>query len=72
MTKETKTMKVPNPYSDSTEELLCRFELFFHKGKLKGACLEAIISEGGINLMEWLKPERTEEIEDDFLVAYDG
>ncbi len=71
--EEVKTMPVLNPFSGETEDLLCKFQLHFNlRNKLDGVCLEAIISEAGLNLMDRLKPERTESIENDFVEAYDG
>ena len=71
MTKtETKLVSVPNPYSDSTEELIAEFELHFSKGKLQQACLSSLMSNADINLMGWLKAERLEEIEDKFMREY--
>ena len=69
---ETKVMKVTNPYNDTTEDLICEFELFFSKEKLEAVCLSSIMSKADINLMGWLKTERLEEIEQAFLKEWEG
>ena len=73
MTKtETKIIAIFNPFSDSVESLVCEIELFFSKGKLQQACITSIMSQADVNLMGWLKTERLEEIEQEFMEAYNG
>lgn len=73
MKEETAILSIYNPFTDKHEDLVCSLELHFDKkSKLLDASLSSIVSEEGVNLMEWLKPERTESIENDFVEAYDG
>lgn len=73
MTKtETTMMPVKNPFNDSTEDLIAEFELHFSKGKLQQACLSSLMSKADIELMSWLKTERLEEIEAEYMEAYCG
>lgn len=68
---ETKTITRPvtNPYNDTTEDLLCTFEIHTDKkGSIDGVNLISICSEGGVELMDWLKEEKTDEIEDAYFV----
>lgn len=61
-------MKVYNPYSDSFESLLCHFELHYNdKQKLVGASVKEIESKEEVNIVDYLKAEKLEEIEQEFL-----
>lgn len=61
-----KTIERPvfNPYTDKEESLLCTFEVHKNKKlKIDGATLISICSEGGVELMDWLKEEQTDDVE---------
>jgi len=54
---EIKLMPVLNIYSGEYEDLVCSFEIFLSKGKLKGASIESITSKAGFDLMPYLEPD---------------
>ena len=72
MKTETKLIMVFNPFNDSTEDLIAEFKLHFSKGKLQQACLSSLMSKADIDLMSWLKTEKLEEIEAEYMENYCG
>jgi len=53
---EVKIMSVFNPYDDKHEDLVCTFMVITDKkGGLKHLSLESIVSESGIELLDYLE-----------------
>ena len=72
MKTEVKTLKVFNPFSGELEELICTLELHFLKTKLVAASITKIVAETGDDILEWQNNEKLEEIEAEYVEAYDG
>ena len=75
MTKtESKIMRVYNPYSDEYENLVCVFDLHLNsKRKLDGVEIISIVSNGGVELIDFLDPDKIpNDIEQAFLEEWEG
>lgn len=52
-------IKAYNPYTDKYEDLVCKFETHYDKkGTVDDANVLSICSEGGVNLMDFLDPDK--------------
>ena len=71
---EVKIMSVYNPYSDKYEDLVCSFQKHLDsRMKLDGVNIFSIVSEGGVELMDWLDADKLpSELEETFLEEYEG
>ena len=68
---KTKPMNVHNPFSGSYEELVCNFEVHYDKkGKVDGCSILSIISEQGDDILEWLKEDKMEYLEENYMEVY--
>ena len=72
MKTEVETLKVFNPFSGEIEELICTLELHFLKAKLVAASITKIVSETGDDILEWQNNEKLEEIEAEYVEAFNG
>ena len=70
ITEETQIISVPNPFSDSNEDVVCVFEIYFDsKGVVGEPNLIKAVTNAGCSLIGWLSDERIESIEADFVEA---
>lgn len=70
---EIRTMKIFNPFSDEYEELICTFDMNLSKHfKLDKALVTSIVSEGGIELCDYLSQEKQDGISQDFMDEWES
>jgi len=72
MKTEIVTLKIFNSFSGRYEELICSMDLHFLKTKLVAASLTKVISNEGDDILEWLNNDKLEDMETDFVEAYNG
>ena len=65
---KTKPMPVYNFFTDSNEDLVCTFEVHTDKkGKVDGCSILSIISGQGDDILEWLKEDKLEYLEEAYI-----
>jgi len=69
---EVERLKVFDPFSGKEEVLICTLELHFLKSELVAASITKVVSEQGDDILEWLNNDKVEEMESDFMEAYNG
>jgi len=72
MKSEVKTLKVFNPFSGEIELLICTLDLHFLKSALVDASITKVVSEQGDDILEWLNNDKIEDMETEFVEAYNG
>jgi len=72
MKSEVERLKIFNPFSGKKEELICTLDLHFLKSTLVAASITKVVSEQGDDILEWLNNDKVEDMETEFVEAYDG
>jgi len=72
MKSEVETLRVFNPFSGKNEKLICTLDLHFLKSALAAASITKVVSEQGDDILEWLNNDKIDDMETEFVEAYNG
>ena len=72
MKSTVETLNIFNPFSGEVEGLICTLELHFLKTKLVAASITKVVAETGDDILEWQNNEKLEEIEAEYVEAFNG
>ena len=74
MTKnEIANIKVYNPFTDEYVYCICSMEMSYEdNGKFEGGNLYSVITDGGLDLMDYLNDDKLDDIEQKFLEEYEA
>lgn len=68
----TETVKIYNPFSDEWVYIAATVNWTFDKTKLVGAEIEDLINDHGVDLIEYLKDDYLDELEQNLINNHEG